>query len=141
MCNFIQSLEENHYDEYGEINLANLYFDSSKWADYHQYTKFVSPAQIFGLVASIMLFLGLLIYSCCLHNALTQAGKIRKPPRGHRDFKGSLLYHKQPPSMNRGDQISPVYSGITGHRSNGDSSESENSRNSWGDVSATSSRR
>ena len=139
VCNFIQSLEENHYDEYGEINLANLYFDTSKWADYHQYTKFVSPTQIVCLVVSILLFLGLLIYSCCLHNALTQPARARKP-RGQRDFTGSLLYHKQPPPVYRGDQISPVYSGITKHRSHGDSSESAHTP-SCEDLSATSSQR
>mmetsp|Transcript_19978 Transcript_19978/g.36268 ORF Transcript_19978/g.36268 Transcript_19978/m.36268 type:complete len:93 (+) Transcript_19978:270-548(+) len=48
----------------------------------------------------------MLIYSCCLQNALSQKSRAKKA----RDFRNSLLYHNHA-------QISPSYSGITRHRS------------------------
>jgi len=123
VCGFIQSLEENHYDEDGEINLSNLSFDTSKWSDYHQYTKFVSPVQIIGLVASISLFLGLLFYSCCLRNSLVRASKVsasdKKRKQKPHNFGGSLLYQKR--DTQRGHRLSRIHSGITRHRSRGES--------------------
>lgn len=122
VCNFIQSLEDNHYDENGEINLSNLYFDKTKWANVHEYTKLVSPAQIFGIVASVSLCLGLLIYSCCLHNALSQAKKaeVDTKPKKH-DFSNSLLYRNGPIPVQGKARLSRNPSGIMQHRSRGDS--------------------
>lgn len=95
----------NTYDEYGEINLANMYFDTAKWTDYNEYTKVVSPAQIFGLLISILLFLGLSLYAGYLHHKL----KKRATTWQHRYFED---HHAQ-----IAGRTSRVHSGIMVNRS------------------------
>jgi hypothetical protein len=107
VCDFIESLVMNTYDEYGEINLQNMYFNMAKWKDFAEYTKVVSPAQIFGLVISILLFLGLLMYSFYLHHKL------------HKDMQGRQWYYSQrhDPKVNLAGRVSRTHSGIMVNRS------------------------
>lgn len=107
MCEFIESLIMHTYDEFGEINLAPMYFNLSNWYDVTEYTKVVSPAQIFGLIVSILLMVGLAIYAVVLYHKL-------------RMTKQYTVYHTSP----RGDanshlagKISRVHSGIMTNRS------------------------
>ena len=116
MCGFIESLEDNNYDESGQINLANLYFDKSKWADIHEYSKVVSPIETFGLVFSIALFLVLLVYSCYLRSAL-----LRKEPVDHSiptlpRPKFPRMSVKQVSLASQAGGISRINSGITAAR-------------------------
>lgn len=107
VCGFIESLVMNTYDENGEINLAKMYFDPSNWKDITEYTKIVAPGQIFGLVFSILLCIGLGIYAMFLYNKLRKA-------------KQWNLYHTSPrndPNANLAGKISRVHSGIMWNRS------------------------
>jgi hypothetical protein len=73
VCDFIASLVENNYDEYGEIYIRNTEFQLAHWQDPGEYTKIVSyasPGQMFFLVVSICTFLGLSLYSCYLTKKL-----------------------------------------------------------------------
>jgi hypothetical protein len=110
-------LEDNNYDEHGEFNLGNLYFDKSKWANIQEYTKVVSPGQIFGLIFSISLFLVLLFYSCYLHSALLRKeprdGSIPTLPRP----KFPRVSSKQIGLATKAGLISRISSGITSARS------------------------
>jgi hypothetical protein len=95
----------NTYDEYGEINLANTYFDMAKWTDYNEYKKVVTPAQIFGLLISILLFLGLSLYAGYLQRKL----KKREMPWHHR--------YPEDPHAQMAGRTSRVQSGIMVNRS------------------------
>jgi hypothetical protein len=106
VCGFIESLEDNNYDESGQINLSNLYFDKSKWANIHEYSKVMSPIEIFGLIFSISLFLVLMVYSCYLRSAL-----LRKEP-----VDGSIPTHPRQ-KFPRFSTISRINSGIMAARS------------------------
>jgi hypothetical protein len=96
------------YDEDGEINLAKMYFDPTNWKSITEYTKIVSPAQIFGLVVSILLMLGLAIYAVVLYSQLKKASQLN-------------VYHTSPrhgdPNAHLAGKISRVHSGIMFSRS------------------------
>ena len=109
VCNFIESLVMNTYDENGEINLAKMYFDASNWKDVTEYTKILSPGQIFGLIFSILLMLGLAIYAIYLYHKIRNANRwniYRTSPRSD-------------PNANLAGKISRVHSGIMWSRSRG----------------------
>lgn len=109
MCNFIESLVMKTYDEDGEINLAKMYFDPTNWKSITEYTKIVSPAQIVGLVVSILLMLGLAIYAVVLYAQLKRANQwnaYRTSPR-----------HQSDPNAHLAGRISRVHSGIMFSRS------------------------
>jgi hypothetical protein len=108
VCGFIESLVMNTYDEYGDINLANMYFDMAKWTDYSEYTKVVSPAQIFGLLISILLFLGLSTYAGYLHH------KLKKRPIWNSTWPRSQF---EDTTAQEAGKISRVHSGIMVNRS------------------------
>ena len=69
-CNFIESLVEGTYDEYGEIVLSGEKFELKKWKNINEYKKIgstVSGGQVFGLIFSIGLVSTLAVYSLYLH--------------------------------------------------------------------------
>jgi hypothetical protein len=121
VCNFIDSLIENHYDEYGEIVLGANGFDASKWQDYHEYynvaARRVPPIQIFGLVISIVTMLFFTSYSWYLRSKIA---KIADRNKWHPISK--------PKSAMDAGRISRIQSGITNGRST-----SYNSREGFGD--------
>jgi hypothetical protein len=118
-------LEDNNYDELGEINLDNLYFDKSKWANMHEYSKFVSPGQIFGLIVSISLFLVLLVYSCYLYSALLRNERREGVPTLPRP-KFPRVSAKQAGLATQAGLISRISSGITSARSHFEASWDDN---------------
>ena len=82
VCDYIESLVENNYDESGEIYMRNREFELSNWQDPHEYAKVVtgaSPFQILFLVVSIGIFLSLLVYSCYLSKKLRHRMPWRPP--------------------------------------------------------------
>ena len=113
VCNFIDSLVENHYDEYGEIVLG-FQFNTSNWNDYREYYKVsrsVAPIQIFGLVASIFLVILLLLYSIYLHAKVMKLNQLQ-----------SAWYEEWHPARNSrtaldAGKISRIQSGIMAGRS------------------------
>lgn len=91
-CDFIDSIVMNNYNENGFVNLGQDYqierqagwmSDNMYAQQYGQYAAEVSPLQIFGLVASILLVCILAVWSMMLHKSLTKAGPWR-PRRGLR---------------------------------------------------------
>jgi hypothetical protein len=68
-----------NFNENGEVNLSNQYFDQSKWTDYHQYGKIMTVGQAIGLVISVSLFLGVLSYIIYLQRALVHRKPWKKP--------------------------------------------------------------
>jgi len=76
VCNFVESLIENNYDEYGEImlgfgetfNIANWYLRS----EYQNVTGKISSVQVIGLIFSVTLVFGLFIYAAYLHSKVTR---------------------------------------------------------------------
>jgi hypothetical protein len=83
VCEFIESLVENNYDEYGEIYISSTEFELRHWSHPSEYAKIVthaSPAQIFFLFVSICSFLSLSLYSCYLTKKLHYRMPWR-PPR------------------------------------------------------------
>lgn len=73
VCNFVDSLMENNYDETGEIWLKSASFDIANWQSLQEYQKEVSrmtPVQMFFLIASLFLMLGLFIYAVYLYSKI-----------------------------------------------------------------------
>jgi len=73
VCNFVASLIENNYDEYGEVYLESPEWEISKWKSinaYKQDMQAVSSVQILGLVFSVGLVVGLVAYSVYLRQKL-----------------------------------------------------------------------
>jgi hypothetical protein len=97
-----------NFDANGEVNLANEYFDKSKWTNYHQYGKIMTPGQAIWLVLSISLFLGLLSYTMDLQRALSRRQAWTKP-----------ILDRISPAYIAG-RLSRINSEITGARSHGD---------------------
>lgn len=60
-------------------------FDASNWMDIHEYAKVVkrvAPVQIFGLVVSSLLVVGLFIYAAYLHAKVTRIWRpVKKYPK------------------------------------------------------------
>lgn len=106
VCGLIGSLIVGNFKENGEVNLANKYFDKSKWRDHSQYGKIMTVGQAIGLVISVSLFLGLLWYVIKLQRALYHREAWRKP-----------LLNKFSPAYLAG-KISRNNSEIMGARSN-----------------------
>uniref|UniRef100_A0A7S1GIQ8 Uncharacterized protein n=1 Tax=Cyclophora tenuis TaxID=216820 RepID=A0A7S1GIQ8_CYCTE len=111
VCDFIESLVENNYNQYGEIILEDT-FDFNNWKDYHEYEKLVPTEvtlwQTIGLISSITLMLFLMVYSCYLYS------KLRNP----RWDPNSSKYG----TAAEAGKISRVNSGIMLGRSNSDPS-------------------
>jgi hypothetical protein len=111
-------LIENHYDEYGEINLGEYSFDVSKWKDYHEYynvaARRLPPIQIFGLVISIAMMLFLTVYSWYLRSKIV---KFKNP-----------MWHDIDSKTKYAGRISRAQSGIMNGRST-----SYNSRDGFDD--------
>jgi hypothetical protein len=55
------------YDETGEIIIRSKSFSFSDWRNIPEAVNMVTPVQLFGLVASLSLMLGLLFYSIYLY--------------------------------------------------------------------------
>ena len=55
------------YDETGEIILRSSSFSFSDWRSIPEAVNMVSPVQLFGLLASLALMLGLLFYAIYLY--------------------------------------------------------------------------
>lgn len=75
MCDFIESLVLNTYDEYGEIYLSSEMFDFNNWKDIHEYEKVVPEVtSLQGLALAVLGFvvIFLMIYSCYLYSKLRQ---------------------------------------------------------------------
>lgn len=90
VCNFVASLVENNYDEYGEIILESEELSWENWANLKAYKRDVvkvTNGQIFGLMFSIGCVLLLSAYVAYLryklkHRAPWIAGKYGFPGRG-----------------------------------------------------------
>lgn len=83
VCNFVESLMENNFDEYGEIYLsgANDSFQFSNWnklSEYQKVTRNVSGGQIFWLATSGGLVIGLFAYAAYLHSKVTRIWRPKK---------------------------------------------------------------
>ena len=107
VCNFVASLVENNYDEYGEAKLESPEWELSKWKQinaYRQDMEAVSPIQILGLIFSAGMLVVLFFYTLYLRYKLT-----RRVP-------WTLGFGKQAEAENAG-RIARAGSGITMQRS------------------------
>lgn len=77
VCNFIENLLTNSYDEYGEIYLRG----DSSWMSYVPDINRMPQWQKYTLSASVLLSVGLFAYACYLHRQLTQRKFIWYPRR------------------------------------------------------------
>lgn len=83
VCNFVESIMENNYDEYGEIYLSggSSSFNFANWnklSEYKKVTTNVTGDQIFLLIASGALVIGLFVYSAYLHAKVTRIWRPKK---------------------------------------------------------------
>jgi hypothetical protein len=88
VCNFIDALMTNSYDEYGEIVLQN---SLSKWLSYLPAVSAMTTFQKWALSSSVLLVTFLIGYSCYLHRAINRH-KLRWVPRKTRlggDYEGN----------------------------------------------------
>jgi predicted ATP-binding protein involved in virulence len=70
VCNFVESLMENNYDEYGEIKLTSYSFDLTNWNQASEYQKAVAQVsnwQIVGLFFSTTMMVSLFLYATFLY--------------------------------------------------------------------------
>lgn len=109
VCEFIASLVEGNYDEYGEIYFGNS-FRLSNWSDPEEYKK-LSPMTVFGLVSSVLLFLIISVYTCVLRSRLT-----RRPNQRNNNLTG-LMAPWKPFSPAKSLRIARQNSGIVQCRS------------------------
>jgi len=113
-CDFIASVVEGSYDEYGFIKLrrgnatiANNFLQNNEiYQEYVQYVQEVSPGQIFGICFSIAACLILTAWSCTLNRSLSKKAPWR-PRRGL----------GQPASPGASSQVTRQNSGIVMGRS------------------------
>jgi hypothetical protein len=107
VCNFVASLVENNYDEYGEAVLEDPEWTLAKWKEINAYRQDLvrtTSRQILGIVFSILLCLALSAYIAYLRCKLT------------RRLPWSLGFGKND-AAERAGQIGRVGSGITMQRS------------------------
>lgn len=111
----ISNLVLNTYDEYGEIFIRED-FDFHNWRKKDEYSKLVrraSSSQIITLTTSILVCLGLFLYSCYLHKKLLFRKAWVPPPRVTRPFAGG--YNGD--AMTEAGRMSRLQSGIVALRS------------------------
>lgn len=75
VCNFVASLVENNYDEYGEAVLEDPEWTLARWKEINAYRQDLvrtTPGQILGIVLSIFLCLALSAYITFLRYKLTR---------------------------------------------------------------------
>lgn len=87
VCNFIDALMTNSYDEYGEIILEN---GLAKWMAYLPSVSAMTTFQKSAVSFSVLLVAFLMGYSCYLHRAINRH-KLRWVPRKNRlggDYEG-----------------------------------------------------
>ncbi|CAB9503904.1 expressed unknown protein [Seminavis robusta] len=107
VCNFVASLVENNYDEYGEAILESPEWTLAKWKSINAYRQDLvrtSSGQILGIVFSVGLVAALAIYAIYLRYKLT------------RRLPWSLGFGKSSAADQAG-KIGRVSSGITMQRS------------------------
>lgn len=71
---------QNNYDEYGEILLSSASFDVAKWNQLSEYKKAASKVtsfQVFGLIFSLLLMLGLFGYSVYLYSTVKRIHSLK----------------------------------------------------------------
>ena len=111
VCNFIDALMTNSYDEYGEVILDNSVFH---WKTYASTVRQMTGFQKFMMSISTMLVVFLSGYSCYLHRKLSRR-KFRWTPRSFGDAFGNTT-----PIL----ASERMQSGIMAERSQSDSSKS-----------------
>lgn len=76
VCNFVASLVENNYDEWGEAVLESPEWELAKWKEINAYKQDLvaraSPGQILSILGSIGLVVVLLFYIIYLRYKLTR---------------------------------------------------------------------
>lgn len=113
MCNFIDSLVEKNYDEYGEVIIRED-FDFANWKSGEEYVKLARKAstlQIILLVGSIVLSLGLFFYSCYLHKKLMFRKPWIPPSRVTGPYSG-MYYGDDDDARSEAGRLSRLNSGI-----------------------------
>lgn len=91
MCEFIESLVEQNYDEKGEVVLRSMYFNPENWQNPGEYVKVVRQAsnfQRFALTVSMMVFFGLMSYAAYLTKKLVYRKPWRPPQRVTSPYHG-----------------------------------------------------
>lgn len=91
MCNFIESLVEQNYDERGEVVLRSRYFNADNWQNPGEYVKVVraaTPFQRFALSISMVVFFALMSYAAYLTKKLVYRKPWRPPASVHSPYHG-----------------------------------------------------
>lgn len=120
VCNMIESLVENNYDEFGEV-IVQEDFDYHNWAHGDEYVKLVRKASAFQIVVltgSILLCVGLFGYSCYLHKKLRYRRPWIPPKQvGGRQWGAGLMKFDNSDALSEAGRVSRLNSGIIALRS------------------------
>jgi len=76
VCNFVSSLVENNYDEYGEAYLPSPEWELSMWKEINSYRQDLvrtTKVQVIGILAAAGLCVLLFLYSCYLRYKLSRS--------------------------------------------------------------------
>mmetsp|Transcript_21922 Transcript_21922/g.36233 ORF Transcript_21922/g.36233 Transcript_21922/m.36233 type:complete len:492 (-) Transcript_21922:72-1547(-) len=106
VCNFVESLMDNNYDEYGEIVVVSESFDFANWyqvSEYKKATSKVTAFQTVGLVFSLGLMLGLFGYATYMYRKVKRVQSLKNyyPTYNSGSRSQKIIRHQSGITMNR----------------------------------------